>query len=674
MNGSIFGFSLAVGVCAPATCLTARWSAWCATVRYILQVWATNESALKPRPLTQLFDVAGIGIHFDSILGTLCAYSGGNYQRLQFSRSRFEAIVFGLHAILQPKKGKHLVALLAEKDQEINRLKLSLQTNIARLAKLALDALDAIDSLQAIHAAKLAVNECLRETVARYLDAIKIAEMMRDDLRDVFVKLAERIEAEKDGFKSWSRIRIPRLLDAPDPTKEPAPQAFSASSTPIARPSSPSPDADTDPDPGTGRRGSKFNADSIAAVFVLSTRGRSRIRSRQDDSPPCAYKFRVGVGFAFKSKSRTAHCERISQCLGRKRSHRDENPDDVHTTPPAHAADTEDASTALNRGIIALGSQIDAFQLELGMLLQIWDEGASSNAIQVGPSQITAPGVQVDERTRDAANFCQRYKKGPSGRLLASLSYPPSQVEHEQGRAKVEGQTDKHLSKSIVFEATGGNTLLALYPLEWIDSVVDHNNWRVIEQTDLRPLADVLSEIPRWAHVRQLLVQAIPAYSRYIHILRHRTLTFHLKVSIDEESISRIAQKKVQSYLAHDPQKIVWPVRSGLVPAGNASNSSYNSSPATSPPTSPPTMTVYRNQQGVFLPAMTSNEGPSFSRILNTKDARDGDAIMDGEVPFPRFEYTTSNGMVQDPRTFRPSDRGPHLDKERLFICMCDEG
>jgi hypothetical protein len=46
-----------------------------------------------------------------------------------------------------------------------------------------------------------------------------------------------------------------------------------------------------------------------------------------------------------------------------------------------------------------------------------------------------------------------------------------------------------------------------------------------------------------------------------------------------------------------------------------------------------PTLSVYRNQQGVFLPTMTSNEGTSFWRILKTsKSPTDGDPIQDGEV------------------------------------------
>ncbi|KAJ7780008.1 hypothetical protein B0H16DRAFT_729600 [Mycena metata] len=346
------------------------------------------------------------------------------------------------------------------------------------------------------------------------------------------------------------------------------------------------------------------------------------------------------------------------------------------------------------------------------------------------------------------------------------------EVSHENGSAKSAGQTEKNISESVVFEATGGNTLLASYPLAWIDSVMDHKNWRVIEQTGLTPLTEVISAMPNWAHVPQWIAQAIPIYARYINIPQHRTLNCRLKASIKEdeisrqESISRIAQKKVQGYLAHRPQEQVWPVRCGLelrktiksytrtkehvvenhivmditpmatqvdsqdlfglfspsrtqapvlqlyddvctatgpkgdadptqtvwkmlVPDGNVlQHGARISIQSLATASGTPTLTVYRNQQGVFLPAMTSNEGPSFWRILKTTDnARDGDPIQDGEVirlcwrfadqtdgfrdffddafgrrrftkpdgvgdvlylkvPFPRFENTTSSGMA----------------------------
>jgi hypothetical protein len=117
------------------------------------------------------------------------------------------------------------------------------------------------------------------------------------------------------------------------------------------------------------------------------------------------------------------------------------------------------------------------------------------------------------------------------------------EVSHEKGSVKIEGRTEKNLSESVIFEAIGGDTLLASNPPAWIDSVMDHNNWRVndvvfppqygiysqhhflsFKRTGLMPLADVISEFPSWAHI-----QAIPSYAQYIKIPCNRTLNCRLK-------------------------------------------------------------------------------------------------------------------------------------------------
>ncbi|KAJ7736468.1 hypothetical protein B0H16DRAFT_1764089 [Mycena metata] len=282
---------------------------------------------------------------------------------------------------------------------------------------------------------------------------------------------------------------------------------------------------------------------------------------------------------------------------------------------------------------------------------------------------------------------------------------------------------------------------------------MDHNNWRVIEQTGLMPLTEVISAMPNWAHVPQWIAQAIPIYARYINIPQHRTLNIELSPEGVHQRrrdfaprinlLYRSEEGSVQGYLAHKPQEQVWPVRCGLElretiksynrtkervvdghmvmditpmatqvdsqdlsglfspsrtqapvlqlyddvctatgPKGDAdpTQTAWKMLVLTSLATASgtPTLTVYRNQQGVFLPAMTSNEGPFFWRILKTTDnARDGpnpgwrdqtdgfrdffehtfgrrrftkpDGVGDVlyfKVPFPRFENTTSSSMA----------------------------
>ncbi|KAJ7616091.1 hypothetical protein FB45DRAFT_757556 [Roridomyces roridus] len=338
----------------------------------------------------------------------------------------------------------------------------------------------------------------------------------------------------------------------------------------------------------------------------------------------------------------------------------------------------------------------------------------------------------------------------------------------ENGTGTDKGQSSQKLNESMVFEATGGDTLLASNPPEWINSVMASENWRVIEQGGLTAIAHVLSEIRGYEEVPQWIMRAIPILANYITIPRQRTLDFRFKVMLEEESISRIAAKRVQSYLSHKPGNLVWPVRNGLeqleviewdqithrrgdgweamdvtriarqkdskefqglflpartqapvlslydsirtsagdqasplaevdlketswrllVPDGKVVPHNSRISIQSLAEDHRPMMTVYRNQQGVFLPAMTDNEGPAFWRILKTTpNATEGQTIQDGEVvrfcwnfkdqtsgfrdfyddafgrrrfvkpegvqeslylkvPFPRFEMSDSSGMA----------------------------
>ncbi|KAF7352686.1 hypothetical protein MVEN_01234500 [Mycena venus] len=120
------------------------------------------------------------------------------------------------------KKDRQLEAIIAEKDAQIDQLRISLEAqvthSVATNSRLAV-ALDTLDYLQTQHAAELAAEvkakERLRDTLTRYVDTVKVAEIERDNLRDAVIELAEKVELSKDDFTSWShsRIRIPRLLE-----------------------------------------------------------------------------------------------------------------------------------------------------------------------------------------------------------------------------------------------------------------------------------------------------------------------------------------------------------------------------------------------------------------------------------------------------------------------------
>ncbi|KAJ7268047.1 hypothetical protein C8J57DRAFT_1614407 [Mycena rebaudengoi] len=109
-------------------------------------------------------------------------------------------------------------AVIAEKDAEISRLRLALHTSASHAARtsarLAL-VLASLEAAHAAHTAERATVERLRDTLARYQDVVRVAEIERDECRDAVIALAERIELSKGDFTAWShsRITIPQLLD-----------------------------------------------------------------------------------------------------------------------------------------------------------------------------------------------------------------------------------------------------------------------------------------------------------------------------------------------------------------------------------------------------------------------------------------------------------------------------
>lgn len=60
------------------------------------------------------------------------------------------------------------------------------------------------------------------------------------------------------------------------------------------------------------------------------------------------------------------------------------------------------------------------------------------------------------------------------------------------------------------------------------------------------------------------------------------------------------------------------------------------------------TMGVYRNQQGVYLPAMSSSDEHSLWRILKYDDSKNGDQIKDGERVRLCCKFSDQTGGFRD--------------------------
>ncbi|KAJ7114243.1 hypothetical protein C8R44DRAFT_740391 [Mycena epipterygia] len=153
----------------------------------------------------------------------------------------------------------------------------------------------------------------LSSSCVRHYSA-SVERMWSAEMRGTVVQL-EATQSHHPRSRSWLRGH----------SFSPSPPS-NAIGTAHRRPFWPSPDTDTEPEPGTGQRGSKFNTDSIAAAFVLSTRSRSRIRSRQDDSPSVSA-LPLNPNLAQRTVNEYPNVWDENEAM------RDENPDDVHTMP-----------------------------------------------------------------------------------------------------------------------------------------------------------------------------------------------------------------------------------------------------------------------------------------------------------------------------------------------------
>ncbi|CAK5270033.1 unnamed protein product [Mycena citricolor] len=132
----------------------------------------------------------------------------------------------------RPRK-KELLGLVATKDEEvcfhpplfisylyknvsspqISRVRHALSSHQQRLAI----ALDTLEAMQQDLATERKARERLNNKLVRLKDAVRAAEAERDDLREVVVELAEKIELSRDDFSAltWapSRLRLPDVLE-----------------------------------------------------------------------------------------------------------------------------------------------------------------------------------------------------------------------------------------------------------------------------------------------------------------------------------------------------------------------------------------------------------------------------------------------------------------------------
>ncbi|MCJ1406830.1 hypothetical protein MMC19_000900 [Ptychographa xylographoides] len=158
---------------------------------------------------------------------------------------------------------------------------------------------------------------------------------------------------------------------------------------------------------------------------------------------------------------------------------------------------------------------------------------------------------------------------------VASLSMKKS---NETGSDEQHSRQQTSMNDAMVFEATGGNTILATDPPKWCESVLDYRNWRVIERAGLTPIADIIAKChsQEVSGVREWFVQAVPALSKFLVIPETRIVDVRLKLMSTVPGLTQLQQmeqkKAVCNYLGHQYSKPIHPIRTGLVEIKGASS------------------------------------------------------------------------------------------------------
>ncbi|KAF2839889.1 hypothetical protein M501DRAFT_1015973 [Patellaria atrata CBS 101060] len=148
-------------------------------------------------------------------------------------------------------------------------------------------------------------------------------------------------------------------------------------------------------------------------------------------------------------------------------------------------------------------------------------------------------------------------------------------VKHEQekGKSVTVNTTNIDKSETHVFEAVGGETILASSPSIWAPSVAKFKNWRVIKRDSLSPLIDVIAALPGYAAIKRLFIQAVPTLSKYIAADSSREMFVRLRVSTPLTQLSLSYTKKAVAakgqpnpvyYLGHSPFAKVTPSLMGI--------------------------------------------------------------------------------------------------------------
>jgi hypothetical protein len=149
---------------------------------------------------------------------------------------------------------------------------------------------------------------------------------------------------------------------------------------------------------------------------------------------------------------------------------------------------------------------------------------------------------------------------------------------HEKQDQSEQGSKETETHEKMTFDATGGNTLLAIDPPTWLASLANFEFWRVIERRELTPIADVIAGMPSpgYKDAKTWFLRAIPRLSEYFIIPPSRQIDVRLRSLLPLNSLPHEFNSggnneqqveddvKPNTYLGHNPDFPIRPVHGCL--------------------------------------------------------------------------------------------------------------
>ncbi|KAF6796484.1 hypothetical protein CSOJ01_13144 [Colletotrichum sojae] len=114
--------------------------------------------------------------------------------------------------------------------------------------------------------------------------------------------------------------------------------------------------------------------------------------------------------------------------------------------------------------------------------------------------EVTIGGMLTSTKTWEGSETIKDEKKKEDFKKTIGLAVTTVNIGLESKSDKTVGQDESLTAASrdttdrVVFEAVGGNTILASNPQQWCATVGNHDNWRVIERAELKRLIESMAD------------------------------------------------------------------------------------------------------------------------------------------------------------------------------------